>query len=48
MRAKLEIDNDRLILRMSWVDRVLALHGDIEVPLTHVQGAAVRPAEASS
>jgi len=46
--AHLDITDDRLKVRMSVVDQILALHGNLEIPVAHVRGAAVRPPEAYS
>jgi len=46
--AEIQITDDCLDLRMSLPDKVLAMHGNITVPLSHVRGASVRPHQAYS
>lgn len=44
--AAIEITPDCLVVRMSLPDKILALHGNVAVPWSHVRGASVRPPEA--
>ncbi len=44
--ARLTIAEGMLIVTMQGVDKVLALRGTLAIPLTHIRGIDVRPAEA--
>ena len=44
--ARIEITTNRLVIRMSLRDRLLALRGDVVVPLARVRDASPRPIEA--
>jgi len=39
--AKVKIENDTLKIQLSLLDQLLALHGSIEMPLSHVTNAFV-------
>jgi hypothetical protein len=44
--ARIAIDNGVLTVHMRGIDKILAIHGNISVPLSHIQGVDVRPDEA--
>ena len=43
--TKVEIQDDRLVARIQGLDKVLALRSELSIPLAHVKGATVSPAE---
>lgn len=44
--AHLELTDDCLILRLSLLDRLLALRGDLAVPLSHIRDVVANPPDA--
>jgi hypothetical protein len=44
--ARITIADGMLTVQMRGLDKVLAIHGNISVPLSHIQGVDVRPEEA--
>jgi hypothetical protein len=44
--AQLTIDDTHVILRMTGLDRILALKGELSIPLTHISSVIPRPTEA--
>ncbi len=41
--ASVTVDGDQLVVRLTPLEKVLALHGDVRVPLRAVGSAAVEP-----
>jgi len=39
--ARVEVDEGQLVVRLSWPERLLALHGDERVPLSDARGVTV-------
>jgi hypothetical protein len=46
--AELVIERDELVVRLSWWERIVAVHGDVRVPLATIRSVSVAadPAEA--
>jgi hypothetical protein len=41
--ARLIVDGPNLVIRLSWLEKLGAAHGDVRVPLRAVRSAAVEP-----
>jgi len=44
--AQLSIEDGRVRIRITGLDRVLAFRGELSIPLEHVRGVSARPEEA--